>query len=200
MDPERLFRLEEWTGQTISGEKVVLLRRFADWLREEAMAAGGIGPGERNRVEDRHVLDSLAFAGAWRGHLPQTLVDLGSGSGLPALPLAILFPSAEVIAVDRSGRRCRLIRRVSRILDLGNVAVLESDIADVDIPADVVVSRASLPPEQLHCHLLRIATPAGVGVVGGSHVAAPSVAGFTTMEVPPEVLDRAVWLLIMARP
>ncbi|MDH4306796.1 MAG: class I SAM-dependent methyltransferase [Acidimicrobiia bacterium] len=200
MDPERRTRLEEWTGQTISGEKDALLRRFADWLREEAIAAGGVGPGERDRVEDRHVLDSLAFAGAWRGRLPHTLVDLGSGSGLPALPLAILFPDSEVVAVDRSGRRCRLIRRASRILDLGNVTVRESDIADIDMVADVVVSRASLPPEQLHTHLARIAAPAGVAVVGGSHVAVPSVAGFTTMEVPPEVLDRAVWLLIMARP
>lgn len=171
------------------------------WLEVEAAELGGIGPNEASSLGVRHIADSLCFARGWIGRpTPHRIIDLGAGAGLPTLPLAILHPDAGLVAVDRSGRRCRLIRRAARVLDLPNVDVIEQDFTRLDLAAPAVVSRAAMPPAELLVHLQRITEPGGVAVVGGSHVQRPEVDRFETVTIPAEILDREAWLLMMATP
>jgi 16S rRNA (guanine527-N7)-methyltransferase len=178
------------------------LAALEQWLRSEGVELGGLGPNEVPNLNARHIADSILFARAWalRGSVPAEILDLGSGAGLPALPLAITHPHTKIRAVDRSGRRCRLIRRAARVLGLDNVHVEEADIVRLTGTAEVVVSRAAMPPEMLLPHLMRLTEPGGVAVVGGSHRSRPSVPGFDTMEIPAEILDHSAWLLMMAAP
>ena len=189
--------MAESLGHALSPGQVEVLDRFHDWIATEGVAAGGIGPAEIGRIHDRHIADSLLFARFFEP--PPTLWDLGSGIGLPGIPLAVLHPGTECVLIDRSGRRVSLMKRVVRVLGLDNVVVRQDDIARLRGPVPVVVTRATLPPDELKAHLERILEPGGVAVAGGSWVAPPEHPGWTTEEAGRGSLDRPVWLLIMRR-
>jgi 16S rRNA (guanine527-N7)-methyltransferase len=171
---------------------------YRDWLLEEGHRAGGIGPCELTRLEQRHLADSLAFTAGLPAR-PSEVWDLGSGVGLPGIPLAIAFPEAEFTLIDRSGRRTDLLRRAVRILNLENCQVLQGDIADLTGRVPAIVSRASMPPAALAPVVGAHLEPGGVAVVGGSWHNRPEHEGWQTLEIPAEVLDQPVWLLIMRR-
>jgi 16S rRNA G527 N7-methylase RsmG len=190
-----LLRALAWASIEPTPRTLERLSRLRDWLIDEAAPAGGIGPREVERIYDRHIVDSLLFAGVWQPHGP--VMDLGTGVGLPGLPLAIAFPDRGFQLVDRSGRRISLVRRAIRVLELTNVEAIEADIVDCDWTGSTVVTRASLPPGRFR----RLAADRGAPpelLMAGSHRQRPRVAGFETLEIPAEILDRPVWILRMA--
>ncbi len=111
---------------------------------------------------DKHLLDSLAMhphvdAIACAGG---TLADLGTGAGLPGIPLAIAKPGLRVTLVESNGKKVRFLREVVRKLALGDVEVVESRIEAFDRPGafDAITARAlaTLPLIlQLGGHLLK---------------------------------------------
>jgi 16S rRNA (guanine527-N7)-methyltransferase len=80
----------------------------------------------------KHLLDSLAMAPAVAA-LP-TLADLGTGPGLPGIPLAIATPGLRVTLVESNGKKARFMREALRTLGLGNADVAESRIEALDRP------------------------------------------------------------------
>ena len=74
----------------------------------------------------KHLLDSLAMQPFVRGL--RTLADLGTGPGLPGIPLAIATPALQVTLVESNGKKARFLREATRQLGLGNVQVAESRI------------------------------------------------------------------------
>jgi 16S rRNA G527 N7-methylase RsmG len=189
-------RCARWAGCNPSSNQLALLDRYRDWLLTEAMVAGGLGPNEGPRVDSRHIADSLLFARGFE-QTPSRILDVGSGVGLPGIPLSIVMPDTEFVLLDRSGGRVELMRRVSRILDLPNVEVREGDIAGWVDQVDGIVSRGSLSPEQAATVFPLHLAPGGRAVIGGSWASPPDVIGFDLLEVPVTVLDQRVWLLIM---
>lgn len=87
----------------------------------------------------RHLLDSLAVAPWVRGH---SLVDLGTGPGLPGIPLAVIAPERAVTLVDSNGKKTRFLRAAVRELGLANVQVLESRVEALRGQYDCVTARA----------------------------------------------------------
>jgi len=90
----------------------------------------------------RHLLDSLALV----AHLARvrTLADLGTGPGLPGIPLAIALPSLHVTLVEANGKKARFLREAVRALALDNAAVVQSRIEAFAPPApfDAITARA----------------------------------------------------------
>lgn len=82
----------------------------------------------------KHLLDSLAMVPAVRG--VATLADLGTGPGLPGIPLAIAVPGLHVTLVESAGKKARFMREALRTLRLGNAEVAESRIEALDRPGD----------------------------------------------------------------
>ena len=74
---------------------------------------------------ERHLLDSLRAAEHLSG---PSVVDVGSGAGLPGIPLAILCPELKIRLIERSARRCDFLRHVKLRLDLDHVEVEEADV------------------------------------------------------------------------
>lgn len=87
----------------------------------------------------RHLLDSLAIVPYVTG---ATLADLGSGAGLPGLPLALVAPEREVTLVDSNGKKARFLREAVRALKLANVRVIEGRVQDVPGQFDCITARA----------------------------------------------------------
>lgn len=172
------------------------LTRYRDWLVSEAIPAGGIGPGEASRVDIRHIADSLLFSLAIEPGNDEVL-DVGTGVGLPGIPLACLMPETRFFLLDRSARRVRLANRAVRVLQLVNVEVIQSDLHRWRRAAPVVVSRATIPPEELLSPLKTLVSPGGIAVLGGSWNERPEVDGYDVKEIGSAFLDRSVWILMM---
>lgn len=183
-------------GLKLAERELSLLARYGEWLSTEGYRAGGIGPGEISRVELRHLADSLLFATPFDAGVDH-VIDLGTGVGLPGIPLAITMPDTRFTLTDRSQRRIDLVRRVIRILELENCQAVLGEIQELGLEADTVVARASLPPDRLQGVISRLLAPGGLAVVGGSWQERPCHHGWKTMEIPPDVLDRPIWLLMM---
>jgi 16S rRNA (guanine527-N7)-methyltransferase len=104
----------------------------------------------------RHLLDSLAISGHITG---KRLIDVGSGAGLPGVPLAIVFPHREFLLVDSNGKKTRFLFQVKTALRLDNMEVCQARVETLQVsrPFDTVLSRAfaSLPDMIRDCrHLL----------------------------------------------
>ena len=129
----------------------------------------------------KHLLDSLAMHAFVDGiaEAGGALADLGTGAGLPGIPLAIAKPSLRVALVESNGKKVRFLREAVRKLGVRNVEVVESRIEAFDAPGrfDAITARAlaTLPLiVELGGHLLR---PGGVllamkGVVPDDEIAA----------------------------
>jgi len=204
-------QVSEWAGFPLTPEQEDQLGVYVDWLREEAIPAGGLGPREGERVWDRHIADSLAFATAWRERPPPSeVLDVGSGVGLPGIPLAILWPEALITTLDRGGRRVRLLRRAARIVGLVNVDVAQGDVFSVADEWESVVFRGAVKAPEAVGLSARLVEAGGTSVLGLSrrpeeptdgtdliNLAGALGLDAEVLEIPAEVLDATAWLLIM---
>ena len=119
-NPERI-KLESGLarlGLDVSTEATDDLVTYMDLLKEWSGTYNLIAPRERDFLLARHVLDSLSVAN-WLQ--PGTLLDVGTGAGLPGLPLAIVKPEMEVTLLDSAGKKIRFIRHVGRALKISNI-------------------------------------------------------------------------------
>jgi 16S rRNA G527 N7-methylase RsmG len=209
-DRDLARRAAQWANWELSETALDGLAEYAAWLATEAIPAGGLGPREADRIWSRHIGDSLTFAAGWSERAPRELLDVGSGVGLPGIPLALLWPDTVVTVLDRGGRRIRLMHRAIRILALRNVVVAQGDVFSVaDEWAGMVFRGAVRPPEAVGL-AARILDLGGRAVFGLSRRPERpdeaddliSLAGAFGLSaelrlVPPEILDAASWLLIM---
>jgi 16S rRNA (guanine527-N7)-methyltransferase len=86
-----------------------------------------------------HLLDSLAVAHLVRG---ERLADIGSGAGLPGIPLAILATERQVTLIDANGKKTRFLREAVRALRLVNVRIEAQRVENVSGEFDTVTARA----------------------------------------------------------
>lgn len=113
-------------------------------------------PASRADLE-RHVRHCLALASR---PFPQgaTVVDWGTGGGLPAIPLAVAFPDLEVVAVDAVGKKTEAVKLVARRIGVDNVTAWNGRAEAYDGPAPTVsVSRATAPLATLWAWHTRVA-------------------------------------------
>lgn len=101
---------------------------------------GLIGPREADRIWDRHLFNSVALAPLIKAGA--SVVDLGSGAGLPGIPIALARPDVAVVLVEPMARRIAFLRECVAELELRNVDIHYGRAPD-DVPrGDVVVARA----------------------------------------------------------
>jgi 16S rRNA (guanine527-N7)-methyltransferase len=135
----------------VFGERVGLAIRFVELLAQEGVRRGLIGPREVDRLWDRHVLNSAVIAEL----IPQDarVVDVGSGAGLPGIPLAIVRPDVHVTLLEPMARRVTWLQEV--VDELGLRATVrrgraeEPDVRATLGGADVVTARAVAPLAKL---------------------------------------------------
>ncbi len=128
-------------GVTLDVEQAARLERYEDLLRERAAALGMIAKGDLGRLRERHILDSLRAVPA----LPEgasEIVDLGSGAGLPGIPVAIARPEIHVILAESRRQRIAFLELAAAELGLGNVSVHAGRAETAPSPAGACLARA----------------------------------------------------------
>jgi 16S rRNA (guanine527-N7)-methyltransferase len=130
------------------GERAPLARAYADLLVTDGIERGVLGPSEASRVWARHIFNSTALAGLIPAGV--RVVDLGSGAGLPGIPLALARPDLTMVLLEPQQRRAAFLRDCLELLGLPGVEVVlgraESGISPL---ADCVVARAVAPLDRL---------------------------------------------------
>jgi 16S rRNA (guanine527-N7)-methyltransferase len=121
-----------------------------------------IGPREVPRLWERHLLNSAAVAELVPR--PCSLIDLGSGAGLPGIVLALLLPDVKVTLLEPMARRVTFLEECVRALGLDNAVVVRGRAEELAgrISADVVTARAVAPLDRLAALALGLARPGGI--------------------------------------
>ena len=90
---------------------------------------------------DRHLIDSLSIAKAIEG---ERFIDVGTGPGLPGIPLAIFYPDKQFSLLDSNGKKTRFLQQAKMELGLANIEVFNERVEEhqTDKPYDGVLSRA----------------------------------------------------------
>jgi 16S rRNA (guanine527-N7)-methyltransferase len=128
----------------IFGSAAGTIKQYVDILATDAVVRGLIGPREADRLWDRHVFNSVAISGLTRGDAE--VVDVGSGAGLPGIPLAILRPDLRVTLLEPLLRRVTFLSETVTALGLDNrVRVVRARAEEHTDQYDVVAARAVAP-------------------------------------------------------
>lgn len=97
---------------------------------------------DMDQFYERHVLHSLAIA-KFTGFKPGAkIMDLGTGGGFPAIPLAIFYPDVQFTAVDSIGKKIKVVEEVSKSLGLSNVIPVNGRAESLSTKFDFVITRA----------------------------------------------------------
>jgi 16S rRNA (guanine527-N7)-methyltransferase len=137
---------------------------------------GVLGPGETERIWDRHLLNCAVVAEL----VPSSgeLVDIGSGAGLPGIVLAMLLPDVNVVLVESMTRRTTFLAECVEALALNNVEVRTGRAEDMAgrLRADVVTARAVARLDRLAVLAAGVARPGGLVLAMKGAAAAAEVA------------------------
>jgi len=127
-----------------------LLGRYLDELEQWNPRFGFVKVRSRAELVVRHLLDSLS---AWSQVRDQTgaggVLDVGSGAGLPGIPLAIVLPGVSFTLLERSAKKVSFLKTCRTLLGLDHVTVAQGDFAAVKGVFDVVTFRAVAPLARL---------------------------------------------------
>lgn len=132
-------------------DRLSIAQRYGEILAGSGIERGLIGPSEVDRLWERHILNSAAMAELFEPG--ERVVDIGSGAGLPGIPLAIARPDLNVTLVEPLLRRSEFLREAIEELGI-EVAVVRGRAEDRTIREeaggrDAVVSRAVAPLDKL---------------------------------------------------
>jgi 16S rRNA (guanine527-N7)-methyltransferase len=104
------------------------LIRYKDFLMEANRSVNLIGPADSSSIIKRHILDSLAPLSGLPGIVSDDknnrILDIGSGGGLPGIPLAIMLKSSEMVLMEKSQKKSAFLSAIKNNLSLDNTAVL----------------------------------------------------------------------------
>lgn len=146
--------------KAVFGTATESISRYVDILASRGIEWGLLGPREAERLWDRHVLNSVAISGL----IPEgaAVVDVGSGAGLPGIPLAILRPDLKVTLLEPLLRRVDFLDLAIDELGLAErVRVVRARAEDHRGRYDVVTCRAVAPLPRLVGWCLPLLAPGG---------------------------------------
>jgi 16S rRNA (guanine527-N7)-methyltransferase len=172
-------------GRALTARELDLFSRYLGLLVKWQRSHRLIGSTDEMWIVEHLFLDSLLFLRL----LPSTvrsLVDLGSGAGLPGVPIKIVRSDVEVTLVESRRRRASFLSAVVRELALGQTHVLadriESRMPELEGRVDAVVMRCAGSVDELMPTAARLLAPQGVVIASGPPV--------------PRPLPRGEWVLV----
>lgn len=138
---ERLAKGLPLVGATPTDEQVAVLARFLRLLDKWNKAFNLTAVRDPVEMVTRHVLDSASALPYLHGI---SILDVGTGAGLPGFPLALLDPQRQFCLLDSGGKKVRFVRHAAGEMAIRNVSVVQARVEDYEPadPFDTVLCRA----------------------------------------------------------
>ena len=148
------FESEPEAAEAIFGPQIKLARSYVQKLAQDSDQLGLLGPRELDKIWSRHILNSAVVAELVK---PGELVaDVGSGAGLPGIPMAIIAPATDFVLIEPMDRRASWLQEVVDELELQNVEVVRARAEEFEGGQfEVVTARALAALDKL----LRLCVP-----------------------------------------
>jgi len=125
------------------------LRHYADLLAETNERLNLISRKDVEHIEIHHILHSLSIAKFKTFIKGDKVLDVGTGGGLPGIPLAIVFPETQFVLIDRLSKKIKNVQCMIKQLQLKNVEAIHGRMEKLNQRFDYVVSRAVTHMPQL---------------------------------------------------
>jgi 16S rRNA (guanine527-N7)-methyltransferase len=141
----------------LSTTQLASLRAYHQLLVSRGIPLGLVSARDRDRLWERHIVDSLRAAPCLTPGRVRRVADLGSGGGLPGLPIAIVHRDLEVHVVESMSRRVAFLELAIPRLGLTNVVIVHARVEDFHRDVDGCLARALAAPEKvwrMAAHLL----------------------------------------------
>ena len=119
-ESERLLLATQTLGLSVSPDQIEQLVAYVDLLEKWNRAYNLTAIRDRREIVDRHLIESLSIAPFLSG---DSRVDVGTGAGLPGIPLAIIEPGVHYVLLDSNGKKTRFLSEVKRALALSNIDI-----------------------------------------------------------------------------
>lgn len=155
----------------VRGRLAVFMAELVKWNRAYNLTA----IRDEGEIIVKHFLDSLAILPLVHGRV----LDVGSGAGFPAIPLALANRDLDVTALDSNGKKARFLRHVQRTLEIPNLEVIESRVETFQ-PAsrfDVITSRAFASLGEFVESTRHLLAPGGAWIAMKGKIDAAELAG-----------------------
>ena len=140
-ESERLLRATQTIGLSVSSDQIKQLVAYLDLLEKWNRTYNLTAIKNRREMFNRHLVESISIAPFLSG---KRRVDVGTGAGLPGVPLAIIEPNAHYVLLDSNGKKTRFLSEVKRALGLSNTDVETRRVESwrPDCYFDAVITRA----------------------------------------------------------
>lgn len=145
----------------VFGDRLPVAVHYADLLGTAGVERGLIGPRETPRLWERHLLNCAVVEGLFPADA--TVVDVGSGAGLPGLVLGIVRPDLRITLLEPLARRVAFLEEAVAALGLASVTVRRNRAEEVvgKLAASIVTARAVAPLDRLAVWCLPLCEPGG---------------------------------------
>lgn len=117
---------------------------YMECFLEENSKVNLISKNDEKYLWEKHVIDSLSISNFFDKYSPKvtSLLDIGTGGGFPAVPIALTYPEIEVTALDSIGKKIRAIENIKAKLNINNLKPVCSRVENIEGKFDIVTSRA----------------------------------------------------------
>lgn len=141
----------DWAA-SLGGEEWACLFSYVHLLYRWSASMNLVSPDDRPVLATKHLQIAVDLTVLARTLPHRTIIDIGSGAGLPGVPLAVLLPESQVYLVESRRRRCHFLKEVVRRLGLTGTTVVHDRVEAWSGPvggADLVTARAVAPLPEL---------------------------------------------------
>jgi 16S rRNA (guanine527-N7)-methyltransferase len=154
------FEAEPESAKAIFGPQIDKAGAFAQKLANDSDDLGLLGPRELDKLWSRHILNSAVVSETFKAG--DLVADVGSGAGLPGIPMAIAMPEANFVLIEPMERRSNWMLEVIEELGLNNVEVRRARAEEVlDLKFDIVTARAVAALDKLLRLTVHLLKPGG---------------------------------------
>ncbi|MCS6980554.1 MAG: 16S rRNA (guanine(527)-N(7))-methyltransferase RsmG [Flavobacteriales bacterium] len=167
-------------------ERIHQIEKYASLLKNYNQRINLVSRKDVDNLEEKHILWSLSIARAGLLRSVASLADIGTGGGLPGLPLAIAAPHVQVTLVDSIEKKIRVLQEIIKELNLTHVRAIRSRAEQIEGAFDLITGRAVCPLPEFVKTIRHLIKPGGriAYLTGSPDPAERRIPGWKVEEIP----------------
>lgn len=127
---------------SLSEKQVALFEKLGQLYREWNQKINLISRKDMEHLYLHHILHSMSIAKLIHFKDGTKIIDVGTGGGLPGIPLAIMFPQCSFLLIDSIGKKIKVVQEIINALEIDNAFAENTRSEDIDEDVDFVTGRA----------------------------------------------------------